>query len=142
VLLVGNGWYGIRGDNYGWPFACYPKFGYPIREPVRTVLEFEFIDPDGSVERDSFATGRGPLRTARWIGTVKRVLKMPPGPGRDEALIVLAELAAGSRPLGGVARFLRSDYSTRPDDRGEPPLRSRTIAEITLGATADRPAPS
>ena len=142
VLLVGNGWYGIRGDNYGWPFACYPKFGYPIREPVRTVLEFEFIDPDGGVERESFATGRGPLRTARWIGTVKRVLKMPPGPGRDEALIVLAELAAGSRPLGGVARFIRSDYSTRPDDRGEPPLRSRTIAEITLGATVDRPAPS
>ncbi|MAC76323.1 MAG: hypothetical protein CMJ22_12225 [Phycisphaerae bacterium] len=142
VLLVGNGWYGIRGDNYGWPFACYPKFGYPIREPVRTVLEFEFIDPDGGVERGSFATGRGPLRTARWIGTVKRVLKMPPGPGRDEALIVLAELAAGSRPLGGVARFIRSDYSTRPDDRGEPPLRSRTIAEITLGATVDRPAPS
>lgn len=142
VLLVGNGWYGIRGDNYGWPFACYPKFGYPIREPVRTVLEFEFIDPDGSVERESFATGRGPLRTARWIGTVKRILKMPPGPGRDEALIVLAELAAGSRPLGGVARFLRSDYSTRPEDRGEPPLRSRTIAEITLGATVDHPAPS
>ena len=132
ALLIGNGWYGIRGDNYGWPFACYPKFGYPIREPIRSVLEFEFVGPDGGVERESFATGRGPLRTARWIGAVGRVLKMPSGPRRDEALIMLSELAAGSRPHGGVARFLRSDYSTRPDDRGAPPLQTRTIAEITI----------
>lgn len=139
VLLVGNGWYGIRGDNYGWPFACYPKFGYPIREPIRTVVEFEFVASDGGVERESFATGRGPLRTARWIGTVKRVLKMPPGPRRDEALLTLAEIATGTQPRTGVARFFSSEYSTRPEDRGAPPLRTRTISEVMLrtGAASD-----
>ena len=135
VLLVGNGWYGIRGDNYGWPFACYPKFGYPIREPIRTVVEFEFVASDGGVERESFATGRGPLRTARWIGTVSRVLKLPPGDRRDAGLQALAEIALGDRPSGTILHFFRAAYSTRPSDRGAPAIRREPLASVTIAGT-------
>ena len=135
VLLAGNAWYGIRGDNYGWPFACYPKFAYPIREPVRSVIELDIVDPDGRVVTESFATGRGPLRTARWIGVVSRVLKLPDGPQRDAALEELARLAVGDRPAGTELRFHRARYSTRPQDRDEPPITRVLLATSVTAPT-------
>ena len=137
VLLAGNAWYGIRGENYGWPFACYPKFGYPIREPIRTVIEVDVVTPDGEVARESFATGRGPLRTARWIGVVSRVLKLPDGAQRDEALAELARLAIGERSAGTELHFMRAKYSTRPEDRGSPPISRTLMATATLDAGDD-----
>ena len=135
VLLAGNAWYGFRGDNYGWPFACYPKFAYPIREPVRSVIELDIVDPDGRVVTESFATGRGPLRTARWIGVVSRVLKLPDGPQRDAALGELARLAVGDRPSGTELRFHRARYSTRPQDRDEPPINRVLLATSVTAPT-------
>lgn len=135
MLLAGNGWYGFHGDNYGWPFACYPKFGYPIREPIRTVVEFDFVASDGGIERESFATGRGPLRTARWIGAVSRVLKLPPGDRRDAGLRALAEIALGDRLPGTTLHFSRAEYSTRPSDRGAPAIRREPLASVTIPGT-------
>ena len=132
VLLVGNGWYGIRGDNYGWPFACYPKFGYPIREPVRSIIEVEITAPDGERITESFATGRGPVRTARWIGMVSRVLKLPPGDRRDDGLQALAEIAVGNPPSGTTLHFFRAEYSTRPSDQGASAIRREPLASVTI----------
>ena len=132
VLLLGNGWYGIRGDNYGWPFACYPKFGYPIREPVRSIIEVEITAPDGERITESFATGRGPVRTARWIGMVSRVLKLPPGDRRDDGLQALAELVVGNRPPGTTLHFFRAEYSTRPSDRGASAIRREPLASVNI----------
>ncbi|MAB73125.1 MAG: hypothetical protein CMJ51_02095 [Planctomycetaceae bacterium] len=139
ILLIGNGWYGIRGDNYGWPFACYPKFGYPIREPVRSIIEVEITAPDGERMVESFATGKGPVRTARWIGMVSRVLKLPPGDRRDAGLQALAALAVGNRPPGTTLHFSRAEYSTRPSDRGASAIRREPLASVTiLGTPTDR----
>lgn len=132
VLLTGNVWYGVAGENYGWPFACYPKFGFPIREPVRSIIEVEIATPDGERVRQSFATGQGPVRTARWIGMVSRVLKLPPGDRRDAGLQALAELAIGDRPAGTTLHFTRAEYSTRPSDRGDEALRRETLASVTI----------
>ena len=128
VLLAGNVWYGVRGDNYGWPFACYPKFAYPIREPVRAVIEVDIQTPEGLVQAESFATSRGPLRTSRWIGVVGRVLKLPEGEQRDQALAALATLANPDLPPGTVLRFHRSTYSTRPEDRERPAIQRIPMA--------------
>lgn len=136
ILIAGNTWYGVRGDNYGWPFACYPKFAFPIREPVRTVIEVAALTPDGQEMETSFATGRGPLRTARWIGVVSRVLKLPEGDRRDAALVALVDLAMGDLPPGTRLRFMEADYSTRPEDRDDPPLEIRDLAVLRIGPSS------
>jgi hypothetical protein len=136
ILIAGNTWYGVRGDNYGWPFACYPKFAFPIREPVRTVIEVAALTPDGQEMETSFATGRGPLRTARWIGVVSRVLKLPEGDRRDAALVALVDLSMGDLPPGTRLRFMEADYSTRPEDRDDPPLEIRDLAVLRIGPSS------
>ena len=81
---------------------------------------------------ESFATGKGPVRTARWIGMVSRVLKLPPGDRRDAGLQALAELAGGDRPPGTTLHFFRATYSTRPSDRGASAIRREPLASVTI----------
>ena len=136
LLVVLNGAYGLRGQHLAWPFACYPKFAYPVRVPERTVIEVVATLPDGSERVESFATGRGDLRTARWIGVITTVLREPDLARRDAALLALADLAFDV-PAGTTLRFDSLRLSVRPEDTNAPPLERRVLCTIVTGGAED-----
>ncbi len=129
TLVLLNGIYGLRGQHLAWPFACYPKFAYPVRVPERTVVEVVAILPDGTERSESFATGRGDLRTARWIGTITTVLREPDPRRRDAALAALADLAFDVPP-GTTLRFESVRRSVRPEDAEAPALNRTTLCTL------------
>ncbi len=135
VLVIGNTWYGVRGQHIAWPLACYPKFAYPVRVPERRIIEVVVTDPDGTERVESFARGRGKMRTARWIGVITTVLRQPEGPRRDAALQALAELAFAPPP-GSTLRFDAKMVSVRPGEEDLPPRSVRTLASVTVGEPA------
>jgi len=140
LLIVINGVYGLRGQHLAWPFACYPKFAYPVRLPERTVIEVVAIRPDGTERVESLATGRGELRTARWIGVVTTVLREPDLERRDAALAALADLAFDVPP-GTTLRFDRVRRSVRPEDATAPPIDRTTLCTLVTPA-GERPGPA
>lgn len=133
LLVAVNGLYGMRGQHLAWPFACYPKFAYPVRVPERTVVEVVATAPDGTEIVESLATGRGELRTARWIGVITTVLREPDPSRRDAALVALADLAFDVPP-GTTLRFDAVRRSVRPEDDDAPPLSRTTLGTFVTPA--------
>ena len=132
ILIVPTTWFGITGNNYGWPFACYPKFAYPMFVPERQVIDVELRLPDGTRESSTFLTERSRLRGPRWHGMTKKALNTRDDTLRAERLEALRQLAAGDPPPGAEIIFLKSIYSTKPEDRGNPPLRREEISRISI----------
>jgi len=128
VLLVPNIVLGFAGENNGWPFACYPRFSYPIFVPERDVIELEIVATDGTTRTEALATSRAGFRTARWVGLTRSVLRTEDETLRAERLRALCTLILGDAPYRSV-RFYRTTRSTLPDERNRPPLRRTLIHE-------------
>ena len=132
AVMIPNIHQGIIGNNYGWPFACYPKFGYPMFKPERHVIDVELISPDGQSRDMSFIVGEGRVRNARWHGMTKKALNTRDPELRIRRIEALRRMASGDVPSGSRIRFLRSTYSTDPHDRGSPPIRQVEIGRFMV----------
>ena len=129
VLLLG-----FRGENNGWPFACYPRFSYPIFEPERDRIEYEVTDASGRILEDTTLDEvRRRFRTARWIGLLRRTL-LTEGPELERRLTALYRLTGREPSPGDSVRFYRTTYSTLPEAQEAPPIRRELLAEIEMGA--------
>jgi hypothetical protein len=132
LMIVPNVVMGVAGNNNGWPFACYPRFSYPIFRPERNVIEFELVRPDGTVVAGDLDVVRGRFRTARWIGLVRSILADPDAARRDDRLRALCLLAVDDPGAYDAIRFHRATYSTIPADRGDPPLERALLRKLDL----------
>ena len=132
AVMIPNLYQGIIGNNYGWPFACYPKFGYPIFKPERQVIDVQLVTPDGQSDVMSFIAGESEDTSSRWHGMTKKALNTKDPELRVKRIEALRQLASGDAPSGSTIRFLRSTYSTDPHDRGNPPIRQVEIGRFMV----------
>ena len=132
IILIPTLWFGLKGESDGWPFACYPRFAYPIFEPERAVIEFDAVNQDGAATSNKLETLRSNFRTARWIGLLRSILATTDENLRNERLAALGNLAQDETEESTTLRFYRATYSTLPQDWGNPPLRRDLLAEIRV----------
>jgi hypothetical protein len=124
---------GFKGENNGWPFACYPRFSYPIFEPERDRIEFEVTGSDGrAIENNTLDDVRRKFRTARWIGLLRRTLLTSDPELLQRRLQALLELSDSDPEAGSTVRFYRATYSTIPEDWGDPPIRREMLSEFEM----------
>jgi hypothetical protein len=132
-LLLANGVQGVRGQTQAFPFACYPTFEHRM-QTVAPDLIVELVQADGSavrIERDL-----GQYRTQREWGRVYWLLGAYGEVPRVDQWRRFATERAEARGQGvalssAVAlRVLAADYSTRPADWGQPPLRVRLLRQL------------
>lgn len=135
VIIIPTLWLGFIGENNGWPFACYPRFSYPIFKPERSIIEFDIVDKNGNVTTNKLEKVRSQFRTARWVGLVRSVLKTEDTELRNRRLDALGQLALGETDPNQTLRFYRATYSTIPDDWGNDPTKRVLLAEITISET-------
>ncbi|MDG2032170.1 MAG: HTTM domain-containing protein [Phycisphaerales bacterium] len=133
IIIVPVLFLGFKGENNGWPFACYPRFSYPITEPERDKIEFEVTGADGRVlTNNTLDEVRVKFRTARWIGLLRRTL-LSKDPELLEKRLQALYLLSESEPVDGeTIRFYRATYSTIPDDWGNPPIRRELLVEFEV----------
>ena len=132
IILVPTFWFGFKGESDGWPFACYPRFAYPIFEPERSVIEFDTVNQDGIATNNKLEKLRSNFRTARWIGLLRSVLATTDEDLRNKRLATLGTLAQDETEEATTLRFYRATYSTLPQDWENPPLRRDLLAEIRV----------
>lgn len=136
-LMVGaNALMGVTGNVNGWPFACYPRFSYPIFRPERAVIEFDLVEPDGTVVAGDLESVRGRFRTARWVGLVRSILADGDEERQVARLRALCMLALDDPDRYAAIRFVRATYSTLPADRGQPPIARVLLRQVDLGPEA------
>ena len=133
IIIVPVLFLGFKGENNGWPFACYPRFSYPITEPERDKIEFVVTGADGrALTNCTLDEVRVKFRTARWIGLLRRTL-LTKDPELLEKRLQALYLLSDSEPADGeTVRFYRATYSTIPDDWGNPPIRRELLAEFQV----------
>ena len=132
IIVVPVLLFGFRGENNGWPFACYPRFSYPIFEPERDRIEYEVVDATGTIkDDDGLEEVRRRFRTARWIGLLRRTLQTS-GEDLQQRLGALYRLGDSEPDPGDTIRFYRTTYSTIPENWGDPPIHREILAEIRM----------
>lgn len=138
VLLLGNVAFGAAGISDGWPFACYPKFHRTVAARL-PALRVEVVRADGSTGRipvEAMSPG-GP--TQRWwavswsvMGAHERA-RAEPRRWRAFWRSIARRPAVDELAEGAVAvRFHRDTISTVPEARGDPPLSTRLLYELSL----------
>lgn len=130
---------GLRGQTHAYPFACYPTFAG--RSPhVAPDLVVELVQPSGDVVRLGRAGGQ--YRSPEQWGQVYWLLGAYGSVASDAQLAEFARRRAraahslGAFESAAALRFLIAEYSTAPEARARPPLRSTLLRELERAAPA------
>ncbi|MCA9244926.1 MAG: hypothetical protein KDA32_13290, partial [Phycisphaerales bacterium] len=135
ALIAGMIGYGVPAVVRGWPFACYPTFGYLYEEPVWDEIAVEAIDADGGRRRLPAEVFLSELRPARRVWLVKAIVRTTDPALRAKRLEAMLNFGGGPEsimPRPAALEFFEEQVSTIPEDRDQPPLSRKLLHRLEL----------
>ncbi len=135
ALIAGVAIWGIREDVRGWPFACYPTFGYLFEAPTWDEIAIEAIDITGARRRLSPEDFLGDLRPARRVWLVKAIVRTTDPDRRAQRLEAMLRFGGGAGaidPPPVALEFFEERVSTVPEERDQPPLSRKLLHRIAV----------
>jgi len=127
--------FGAPGGISSWPFSAFPHFAVILEHPVKTWTEFIFLDEQREIISFDQKKLVQDFGSTRYWGLMYAIMGERNAETMSRKLSSLIRVAVRSEPAVRSARHLQvrqSIFSTRPEDKGQEALRSRTLAEIPI----------
>lgn len=134
-LLIMNSFYGITGQSYAWPFACYPKFS-GILGPTRDALEIVAVDNFGNESLLTESIQKQGIPTDRYLELLKNLLQQDDK--QATRLNAFWQFVSQNNPELQKIEFLkfyRLTLLTIPERQQENPVERKLILEKKLNST-------
>lgn len=134
ILIAGNIYCGVKSID-SWPFAIFPTFGDAMLESKETSLDIYLIDANGQDIKLDNKQASFILKSSSYWGLIKKLLREEDLDVRKKKLLALlkwlGQYDQRIHNAKGIKAY-RNDYSTKPEDFGNAPIRQELIFSMRL----------